>query len=149
MKLYSYINFFERFGLRDFTVLSLAKSNEIIQAIRSNFTNCRKEKEILTSSPLFIESDLIRKMYIKALRNARNYIYTPGQETFGVAIANARECFTKSLTIAKESVRKSCIIAATDFSYYLRINYNDNSHLLHPDTFQIEMNYRDVQLQAE
>lgn len=142
MKLDNYITFLQSFGLKDFTVMSRNKSSQIIKSIRSHFIHGKKEIEILSNSPSFIDSELLRKTYLKAFKNARSYIYTAEHEVCSVVLASAKECLIKSLSIAKESALKTCFIAGRDLSYYFRINYNDESHIQHPDTFQIEMNYR-------
>lgn len=139
MKVYNNTSFFEKVGLRDFTLLSLKKSEEIIRSIKSNFLNSKKESEFLINSLSFIDSDLLRKMYLKVFKNSQSYIYTGDHDMYGVLLANAKDCITKSLSIAKESVRKSCHIISRDFTYYFKIRYNDPAHTEHPDSFNIEM----------
>lgn len=141
MQIENYIRFFEKLGLRDFTLLSLKKSNEIFKFFSSNLNFTKKENEFLFNAPSFIDSDLLRKLYLKAFKNSRTYLFTGEPGSKGVVLANAKESITKSLAIAKASVQKTCYILCHDFSYYLRILYNDAAHEEHPDTFLIEMNH--------
>lgn len=137
MKLNNCISLLENLGLRDLTVMSLGKSQEILESISSRFLNAGRKKEIITNSS-FIDSDLLRRIYVNVLKNAKTYVYTAEKEIGQLVAVNARECLSKCLTVAKESIDKTCYIACCDLTYHFRIIYRKRTKT-NDDAFLIEM----------
>ncbi len=136
MKLKNRIDILQTFGLADLTVLNAKHSCKIARSISKRFLLSQPRNEIINSSS-FVQSELLRKLYLQVFRNARSYIYTTTESGLSLVSANARQMLIKCLSIARHSIEKTCHVVDCDFTYRLRIRYHSGATL--KEAYYIEM----------
>lgn len=120
--------------------IDLKKSDEIIEQAKDRFRGIQRKTELLGSDEsLFIDSDLMRSIYLSLDKNDTCYIYTDDFQYCGMFICNARRSFELAFEVAKNDSQNTCFILDTNLKYSFLINYNDESDNSDPNSFDIQM----------
>ncbi len=132
------------FNKLELEFVELEKSDKIIDQLKSEFTSIHRETELLDNASLFIDSDLMRAIYLNLDKNATCYIYTDDFQYCGMFIVNAKRGFEIAFNVAKNDSQNTCFLLDIDSKYSLLINYNDENDSSNPNTFDIQIAKRGV-----
>ena len=113
------------FNKLELEFIELEKSDEIVEQSKSKFTNIDRKTELLDKESLFIDSDLMRSIYLNLDKNSTCYIFTDDVQYCGMFIVNAKRGFEIAFNVAKNDSQNSCFLFDTDLEYSFLINYND------------------------
>lgn len=105
--------------------IDLEKSDKIIEQIKVIFKNIQRETELLGSENLFIDSDLMRAVYLSLDINDACYIYTDDFQYCGMFISNAKRSFELSFDVAKNDSQNTCFLLDTNLKNSVLINCNN------------------------
>lgn len=119
--------------------VELEESDKIIGQIKSKFVNINRETELLDDGSLFIDSDLMRAIYLNSDKDATCYIYTDDFQYCGMFIVNAKRGFEIAFSVAKNDSQNTCFLLDIELKYSFLINYNDESTSNNPCTFDIQL----------
>lgn len=119
--------------------IELEKSDRIIEQLKGKFTNIDKETELLDKESLFIDSDLMRSIYLNLDKNSTCYICTDDFQYCGMFIVNAKRGFEIAFNIAKNDTQNTCFLFDTNLEYSLLINYNDEKDSNESCSYDIQL----------
>lgn len=119
--------------------IDLDKSDKVIEQAKDKFKSVDRESELLGSEDLFIDSDLMRAIYLSLDKNDACYIYTDDFQYCGIFICNAKRSFELAFEVAKNDSQNTCFILDTNLKYSFLINYNDENDSSDPNSFDIQI----------
>ena len=126
------------FNKSELEFVDLGKSDKIIEQLRSKLIDIHRETEILNNESLFIDSDLMREIYLNLDKNTTCYICTDDFQYCGMFIVNAKRGFEIAFNVAKNDYQNTCFLFDKDFLFSFTITYNDKSHIDDPNSFDIQ-----------
>lgn len=139
MKQYEAILINSGFNAFELELVELEESDKIIEKIKSKFVNSNRETELLDDGSLFIDSELMRAVYLNLDKNATCYIYTDDFQYCGMFVVNAKRGFEIAFSVAKNDYQNTCFILDMDLKYSFLIDYNDGNDSGNPYTFDIQL----------
>jgi ABC-type antimicrobial peptide transport system permease subunit len=139
-RLEDYKNVLLRSGLNilELKYLNLEESDKVIKVLKNSFNNVDRETELLDDKSFFIDSDLMRKIFLGLSNNDISYIFTDDFEYCGMFVVDAKRGLETALNIAKEDIQNTCFILDSNYRYYFAINYNDENNN-NPNTYDIQL----------
>ncbi|NBA86093.1 hypothetical protein GVN16_09990 [Emticicia sp. CRIBPO] len=139
-RLEDYKNVFLRSGLNilELKYLNLDESDRVIEVLKNSFNDVDRETELLDDKSFFIDSDLIRKVYLELSTNDKSYIFTDDFQYCGMFVVDTKRGLETTLNIAKEDIQNTCFILDSSYRYYFTINYNDEN-VDNPNTYDIQL----------
>ena len=140
-KIGSYQNVLINSGLEktELEYLDLLDSDKVIEKVKDRFGKVERETELINSDCIFIDSKLMRDIYLSLNENSKCYIYTDDFQYCGLFIGNAKRCFEHALDVAKSDYQHTCFLLDVNFKYSFLINYYDESHNDEPNTYDIQL----------
>jgi hypothetical protein len=127
------------FNKLELEFIELEESDKIIEQLKSKFTNIHRETELLGNESLFIDSDLMRAIYLNLDKNVTCYIYTDDFQYCGMFVVNAKRGFEIAFNVAKNDSQNTCFLLDMDLKYSFLIDYNDENDSSDPNTFDIQL----------
>ncbi|HTE28070.1 hypothetical protein [Flavitalea sp.] len=129
--------------LEDFECLDLVASDEILSYLKTAFLGFKIKNEIVNGQKTtFVDSDLLREIYLTIQEDSTSYIFNENFENCGLFLVGAKSALEQAFNIAKEDEGNTCFILDQKFSYYFRINYNDRDHIENPNSYDIQLTYK-------
>lgn len=119
--------------------LNLIDSDKIIDQVNEKFMKFERETELILSAGIFIDSKLMRDIYLRLSENSKCFVYTDDFQYCGLFIGNAKRCFEHAFDDAKNDYQHTCFLLDVNFKYSVVINYNDNSHIEEQNIFDIQL----------
>lgn len=129
------------FNISELEYMDLEKSDEIILRGREVFAKIEKESELLKSDSIFIDSDLMRNVYMGLSKSDTCYVYTDDFEYCGIYKANAKRGFEVAFNVARNDFQNTCFLLDERMKYSFTINYYDENHIDEPGTFDIQLGW--------
>ena len=127
------------FNKLELEFVDLEKSDIIIEQCKRELTNIQRETELLGNESLFIDSNLMREVYLNLDKNATCYICTDDFQYCGLFIINAKRGFEIAFNVAQNDSQNTCFLFDIDLKYSFLINYNDENDSSNPFTFDIQL----------
>lgn len=126
--------------LSPYHLIDIERSDLIIEKL-ANITYPCKDNELIKEQYIqnFEDSNILKKVYNKLLFTFQCYVYTDDYLYCGICLANARKAIIESLQIAKRDDGNTCFLLDNNFSFYILINYYDNTHNDYPNCFDIQI----------
>lgn len=123
---------------RDFSIskhIDLERSEILLQSL--NYIH--SSEEIIDSESSFIESELLRKLYIEVEEGSTAYAFTDDFEYCGIYLVKTKEAIEKSFRIAREDYNHTFFILEAENKFFVRINFYDSSHPDFASSFDIQI----------
>jgi hypothetical protein len=139
IKYYENILINSGFDLSQLEYVDLEEADKIMSHVKEVFTKVEFRSEFLKSNDAFIESDLMRNIYMNLNELDTCYIYTDDFEYCGIYKVNSKLGFEMSFNVAKKDYQNTCFLLDMKFRYSFTINYYDESHNDQPNTFDIQL----------
>jgi hypothetical protein len=131
-----YQNLFSIFNSSEF--IDLEETDLIITRMRQNLMNIKAKNEFIETNMEFIESDLMRRIYLKLTENDQCYIFSDEYEYCGMYLINSKRAFEKFLRITVQSTNGTAFLMDKNLNYFFRINYHDHLDDEVPNKFDIQ-----------
>ena len=127
-----YKNVFKNSGFNDdeLELVLLENSEIIIDKLKGAYSDIKRVVEIIKADLLFIDSDLMRKIYLKLSENSKCYIYTDDYLYCGIYKVSSKKAFELAFNVAKIDIQNTCFLLDTDFNYSILINYIEETNML-------------------
>jgi len=110
----------------EITAIGLEEADKIIEVSSVIFRNIDRPVELLPEGSSFIDSDLLRNLYLSLDVNDWGYVYTYAYEYCGFYKSKAKRCLEAAFSIAQNDYQTTCFVLDCDLRYYIAINYNDD-----------------------
>lgn len=111
----------------EIVAIGLEETDKIIEASSVKFRNIDRSVELLPEGSFFIDSDLLRNLYLSLDMNDWGYVFTYAYEYCGFYKSKAKRCIESAFSIAKNDYQTTCFVLDCDLRYYIVINYNDDA----------------------
>jgi hypothetical protein len=132
-------NLLAELGFKNPELIDLERSDIILNKITTVFSTLSSVNEMIPGDSIsFIESDLIREVYINLKNTSLSYVFNDDFKVCGLFLVNAKLALEQVLNIAKKDEGNTCFILDHNFSYYLRVNFYDESHSNNPNSYDIQ-----------
>ncbi|WP_298341126.1 hypothetical protein [uncultured Algibacter sp.] len=137
LKLKAYKLLFKEFTKLEW--IDLEKSDLILKELnKKGLQKIVKRTEFINSDENFIESDLLREVYLKLEDGSSCYMFTDDFEYCGMFEVDSKEAFENALKIAKLDENNTCFILDTNSGFSFTINFYDDAHNDYPCRFDIQ-----------
>jgi hypothetical protein len=122
--------------------ISLEESDSIIRRLAS-ITYPYKENELIKERNIqgFDSSDILEKIYSRLPSASQCYAYTDDYLYCGMYLTNTKIAIKECLQIAKKDDGNTCFLLDSDFSFYILVNYYDNTHNDYPNSYDIQVSF--------
>jgi hypothetical protein len=127
------------FKISELKQVPLEVSDKILEQTEEVFSKLERKSELIESSSNFIDSDLLREIYLKLNPHSTSYIFTDDIQYCGLFIINAKRGLELALNVAINDYQNTCFLLDTNLKYSFTINHNDEDHPDHPNTFDIQL----------
>ena len=126
----SYKNIFINSGFKKIELehILLEDCDNILTLAKKKFSSLKRKIEIINLDALFIDSDLIRKIYLKLSDKSKCYIYTDYFEFCGMFKVNSKTAFELAFVVAKNDSQNTCFVLDADLNYSFLINFDVESN---------------------
>ncbi|MEM0941993.1 MAG: hypothetical protein AAGI25_19705 [Bacteroidota bacterium] len=124
--------------IKDSVWLDLEESDGILENLDSRFLGMITEDELINSDESFIESDLMREIFMKASESSESYVFGDDFYNCGIFKCLTKNALTNAFVIAESDSGNTVFILDKDYSFYFRINFNDSDHSDTPNKIDIQ-----------
>jgi len=118
--------------------IDLIGSDLIIDEVKKIFPGITARKELLNEDLNFVESDLMREIYLSLKESELSYIYTDDFIYCGMFLVDSKKAFENAFNVAKVDIQQTCFILDSKFRFHFTITYNDKLHSDFPNAFDIQ-----------
>lgn len=126
-------------NLQPADLIGLEQADNIIQKLRQKSTSSCANEEFIEDNLSFIESNLLREVYLFLNDSDMCYSFTDNYEYCGLYLAQAKRSFKNAFKLAFNN--ETCFLLDKEFKYSFRINYYDKDHRDFPEKYDIRRNF--------
>lgn len=120
-------------------LIELKLTDQIVEKLREKSKSACSSEEFVETDLSFIESDLLREVYLELKDTDLCYSFTDNFEYCGLYLAPAKRCFENAFELALKN--ETCFLLDTEFKYSFRINYYDKNHNDYPLKYDVKRNF--------